>query len=568
MHTIFPPEPSRRRRSAKRAATQPANVIEAIEQIVDAAAGSELDSAELAEAQAGIAFVSNMFNLTEMQAILLAVFVDRSDDTSIRTPEIARFLGCRATRMLLLENEIDVLVDRHYIRRSTNRGCNSFSVSRKLLDALRKNQPYVYEREKATNTADLFDKFKQVIQEVSEEEVSMDNFVGRMRQLIDDIKDSDFVRGLRRCDLLEPNLRDELAIFMVMAHLYVEDNDDQISYHDIARVFGDIRLQGSLRQRLANGRLKLFERELIEFVNEDGMGNRTVYKLTEKAKRELLGEMPQSNIGKSDQDLIKPDTLVEKQLFYNRREQEQIHQLSSLLAEDRLAEIQQNLHAAGMRKGFCCLFYGAPGTGKTETVYQIARRTGRSIMRVDVDKVKSKWVGESEKNIKRLFDRYRELCKHADLAPILLFNEADAVLGVRSENVAHAVDKMENSIQNIILQEMETLDGIMIATTNLTSNLDSAFERRFLYKIKYDVPSPEARASIWQSMLKGLEPDDAKTLADKFDLSGGEIENVARKHTVQSILAGDSAINLDALIECCRQERISKDKGPKNKIGF
>ena len=104
-------------------------------------------------------------------------------------------------------------------------------------------------------------------------------------------------------------------------------------------------------------------------------------------------------------------------------------------------------------------------------------------MRVDVDKIKSCWVGESEKNIKKLFDSYRAKCNNAELAPILLFNEADAVLGIRMEGAQTAVNKMENSIQNIILQEMETLEGIMIATTNLTSNLDKAFERRFLYKI-------------------------------------------------------------------------------------
>ena len=185
---------------------------------------------------------------------------------------------------------------------------------------------------------------------------------------------------------------------------------------------------------------------------------------------------------KSHKGLIKAESLAEKVLTYNATEHDQITELSSILSEKRFNDVQTRLRDAGMRPGFCCIFYGAPGTGKTETVYQLARQTGRDIMRVDVDKIKSCWVGESEKNIKSLFDRYRRICKDSQLAPILLFNEADAVLGVRMEGASHSVDKMENSIQNIILQEMETLDGIMIATTNLTSNLDKAFERRFLYK--------------------------------------------------------------------------------------
>ena len=125
------------------------------------------------------------------------------------------------------------------------------------------------------------------------------------------------------------------------------------------------------------------------------------------------------------------------------------------------------------------------------------------------------------------------------------------------EGATHGVEKMENSIQNIILQEMESLNGIMIATTNLTSNLDKAFERRFLYKIRYEKPTLEARAKIWLSMLKGLDQADAETLAMQFDLSGGEIENIIRKHSVEAILSGNETIDVKAIAKMCQQERIN-----------
>lgn len=125
-------------------------------------------------------------------------------------------------------------------------------------------------------------------------------------------------------------------------------------------------------------------------------------------------------------------------------------------------------------------FYGTPGTGKTETVLQIARKTGRDLIQVNVSEVKSMWVGESEKNIKGIFDDYKQKVKQSVKAPILLFNEADAIIGKRQVGAERAVEKMENSIQNIILQEIEQLDGILIATTNLAENMDKAFERRFL----------------------------------------------------------------------------------------
>ena len=351
-----------------------------------------------------------------------------------------------------------------------------------------------------------------------------------------------------------------------MAHLFVENNDDNIQFCDIEDIFDDEEIPGYIKRMLRSHESQLFYKKLIENVNEDGMARSDAFKLTEETKETMLSELNISQIGKSEKGLIKHDTLTEKKLIYNRAEAEQIDELSSILSEERFNSVQSRLREAGMRPGFCCIFYGAPGTGKTETVYQIARQTGRDIMRVDVDRIKSCWVGESEKNIKALFTRYRNMCRNSAKVPILLFNEADAVLGVRLEGASSAVDKMENSIQNIILQEMETLEGIMIATTNLTGNLDKAFERRFLYKIKFDKPTVKARAAIWQTLLKGLTLDQADSLANQFDMSGGEIENIARKHTVNAILSGDSSIDIQAIAKTCRNERLNGTD--RTRIGF
>lgn len=206
-----------------------------------------------------------------------------------------------------------------------------------------------------------------------------------------------------------------------------------------------------------------------------------------------------------------------------------------------------------MRSGFTCLFYGSPGTGKTESVYQLAKKTGRDIIMADVSKLKSKWVGESEKNLKRLFSNYKSLVESTSVTPILLFNEADAIFGIRKFGAESAVDKMENSLQNIILQEMENLQGILIATTNLTENLDKAFERRFLYKVKFSNPSVDVKCQIWNAMMPQLPEVDAHFLAEKFDFSGGQIENVVRKKTIQAILTGREPEMKDLLTFCCEE---------------
>ena len=222
-----------------------------------------------------------------------------------------------------------------------------------------------------------------------------------------------------------------------------------------------------------------------------------------------------------------------------------------------------------MRTGFACLFYGAPGTGKTETVMQLARQMKRDVMVVDFAQIRSKWVGDSEKNIKGVFERYRHFCKQLRRKPILLFNEADAVLNTRQEQATHSVDKMENTMQNIILQEMEQFDGIMIATTNLVQSMDPAFERRFLYKIQFERPDASVRANLWQEMIPELECEECQTLGEQFDFSGGQIENVARKYAINTILNDiESSNRLTELITLCREECLNYTESTRTHVGF
>jgi SpoVK/Ycf46/Vps4 family AAA+-type ATPase len=102
---------------------------------------------------------------------------------------------------------------------------------------------------------------------------------------------------------------------------------------------------------------------------------------------------------------------------------------------------------------------------------------------------------------------------------------------------------------------MEKLNGILIATTNLTENLDKAFERRFLYKIRFGKPSLEARCNIWKSMIPSLSDDEALILAESYNLSGGQIENVARKRTIDSIINGKEP-SIEDTMAYCNAERI------------
>lgn len=312
---------------------------------------------------------------------------------------------------------------------------------------------------------------------------------------------------------------------------------------------------------------------LVENGTEDGLADTETYTMPTTTMFELFGIQPKSqgrHGQRSSYDVVKSSTFDEKELFYDDELQSQVDRLRGLLDEENFNDIQDRLKASNLRTGFNILLYGAAGTGKTETCKQLARSTGRDVYVVEVSDFKDKFVGESEKRIKGIFNTYasivKESKKQGDKVPIMLLNEADAVIGIRRKGADSAVDKMENSVQNIILNEMENIEGILIATTNLTDNLDSAFERRFIYKVKYTKPSAAVRAKIWKSNLPSLSDEDAAVLAEAHDFSGGEIENITRKCAIENILTG-AEITADMAEVIAKHEKIKKD-GERKSVGF
>jgi SpoVK/Ycf46/Vps4 family AAA+-type ATPase len=219
-----------------------------------------------------------------------------------------------------------------------------------------------------------------------------------------------------------------------------------------------------------------------------------------------------------------------------------------------------------MPTGLNILLYGTPGTGKTELVQQLARETGRDIFVVDMSQIRDKFVGESEHNLANLFYTYRNYVRRMKKAPILFCNECDAIFGTRMERTERSVDKMENALQNILLEQMEKMEGIMICTTNLTSTLDKAFERRFLLKVQLPKPSNEARKQIWATMLPGLSEEQTSVLANRFDFSGGQIQNVTRKQIINSIFTGTDTMDFNHILDDCQAETMDRSNG--RRIGF
>ncbi|RXK11542.1 AAA family ATPase [Halarcobacter mediterraneus] len=216
------------------------------------------------------------------------------------------------------------------------------------------------------------------------------------------------------------------------------------------------------------------------------------------------------------------------------------------------------------------IFYGFAGTGKTLTALAFAKTLKRQVLSFDCSKILSMYVGESEKNVRAIFDKYYELRDKSKSEPILLLNEADQFLSARTPSGASGSEKMHNQMQNIFLEQIERFDGILIATTNLLESLDKAFSRRFNYKIEFKKPNLEQRIQLWEKLLPinlPLSEDFELEKLAKYDLTGGQIEMVI-KNTAFKIAVEDEPLFTNKSFE----EQISKElKGnfdSENKVGF
>ncbi len=544
-------------------AVQEMTIILAVDNIYTAARNSCLDLRKVNGVNAQIEFLTQKLSITPLQAVILAVFISLEYEPFLGVGEMAQYLGCSRLRIMSYNAQFRELANRHFIRYSQRE--KEYTVVPEALEAFCQNRCYEPESLKGIDVDRLFVEAEKICNEHSYEQTDFEEFVLQLEQLLADNDHLDFVKKLNTYNLNQP---DKLFL-MWCCIMLVCRGEPNISEYDVCQFFnGGRQRRPYIRffEDLVNGSNNLVRQGLLIHTCVGGFAATDRFEIAPAVRKNLLDGLILNMSESRYADSLSPhENIVSKTLYYNPAEQQQVARLEELLDEEHFVAVCSRLAEKGLRRGFACLFYGAPGTGKTETAMQIARKTGRDIMQVNVSEMKSKWVGESEKNIKALFDRYREAVQRMDKAPILLFNEADAIFNVRMNNAQHAVDKMDNTIQNIILEEIENLEGILIATTNLEGNMDRAFERRFLYKVRFDIPSVEARKDIWLSMIPELSAEDATILATNNDLNGGEIENIVRKHTVDHIING-TKISLEALQQLCDTERLNR--GTRVKIGF
>jgi hypothetical protein len=210
---------------------------------------------------------------------------------------------------------------------------------------------------------------------------------------------------------------------------------------------------------------------------------------------------------------------------------------------------------AKLRPGFTVLFHGPPGTGKTLSACLIGKHAGCDVYKVDLSLIVSKYVGETEKNLARIFDA----AEHRRW--ILFFDEADALFGRRTQ-VDSAHDRFANQEVSFLLQRIEEFHGVIILASNLKSNIDDAFIRRFQSVLHFPLPRPAERLRLWREAYPAkaeLEPKiDIQHLAEKYEMAGGTIMNVVRYASLMALSRGGTVIRLEDVEEGIRRE-LSKE---------
>ncbi len=525
--------------------------------------GSGLTTQAFEEVADEISYIGAKLKVNPAQTFILATMLHKVGRT-METKEFADFAKVSPIRMMALQKDFDYLMNKGLIvcvkPASYNYWQQTFSLSVGMIQATKYNKRYTPVSYKNMSAQDVLNVIESLLHDCEYSKMSYVKLVEFLEKLIAETQHVDFCKKVKELRMEQS----DLVLFLIGVVCLISKSEDLITTSDYDEILPSIYQRQMVRQ-FKNRRHFLCINNLMEATDNDF----DTYCLTRHAKIEYLKgfgieeEEDQSNdTSASTPTKEDKNTVVEKKLFYNPTEKEQIERLKVLLSQEKFEKVQSRMRAVGMRPGFACLFYGDSGTGKTETVIQLARATGREIVQVNVANLRNMYVGESEKNTQQVFDDYKEKLKEYDVAPILFFNEADGIFGNRYIGINDSVNQMENTIQNIILQNMETFEGILIATTNLTDNFDKAFERRFLFKIYFEKPKADIRKQIWMSVLPKLTSDDATILAACYDFTGSMIENVARRLTIDEILY-DSLMTLDTVKRLCDEEQIKKQTGIK-----
>lgn len=544
-------------------------IIAVIRRIADEAKDSKLSKEHFIKIDKDLRQLSKYLKVSKTQAYLVSVIFSLGYcEKNLDFRDISRYLNCNPITLLELKSDFDFLMNNGHFQIRYNMNSSdlpmanyTFSISKELSEAIVNEKPVAKKLGEAKS--DLFTLLEKIFDlgmERFSEDIPSFILAENVKKIVDSNSNIPFFKKLKQLKFMPY----ESFILCALSWGFIEGEKTE-TLQKIAEIYCDnFKNRLELIKRMIRKETKLLKMGFIEFIGNDFVNNSEIM-LSDKTIEMLFGKDKYLFVkNEKIKNLVREKEIDKKVLYYNDDEIDGIKRLSESLSPKNFTSLQKRLAKKKFPTGLAILLEGGPGTGKTETAYQLAKEHGRDIIHVDISQSKSLWFGESEKIVKKIFTDYEKLCKRSKIAPILLFNEADAIISKRIEGSESSVSQTENAIQNIILEEMEQFKGILIATTNLATNFDPAFERRFLFKIHFKQPDVTTKAKIWKSKLPSLSIKDSRKLSTEFNFSGGQIDNIVRK-VIMSEVINNSKPGIDDILIFCREELPSLKRA---KLGF
>lgn len=548
------------------------NLLVSIQQTVKESEGLPFNSDLIKTLAPKIEQLAKFFTISTEEAIVMAFLVHSAlKDIDVTMDGLITHFGTEISAIadiqqyILSLKEANLVYIKGFFGRRQQASFKKVTVSPKALLAITEGDVSMMEIKPAGNFKDFLTDITELIFHRINEVIDTNKLVSEVERVIkinlhlSEVKWIATQKELKGIDIV-------VFLDIIIEH---STGEDEVDVEKIVKeVMDNLFDRTEYKQRIKNNQSPLLNSGLVVPAGEY-FSLFSMVQLSDDAMNMVFGNMKdicKKSFTPRMGNMIDKEQINEEKLCYNIRESEQINTLTRALQQENYKGIQEKMITSGMRPGFTVLMYGHPGTGKTSTVKSIAKKTGRHVYMVDIPKIQSKWVGESEKNLSRVFSEYRRARKQYDQEPILLFNEADAILGKRiGPNTS--VDKMNNSMQNILLQELEDFEGIFIATTNLASHLDDAFDRRLLYKIEFMQPEENVRQRIFENAFPEVNADLIAEINEKYALTGGQIANLKKKILVKSLIESDICLE-EELIKICEEEIVLSKGSRRNMIGF
>ncbi|EAI7772334.1 ATP-binding protein [Campylobacter jejuni] len=373
--------------------------------------------------------------------------------------------------------------------------------------------------------------------------------------------------------------KEQIIFLALLKEEYALSNESSISreMNSLLSLISENDLERHKNKKLLQENAPLLNLiECDEYLNAFGDISKSFFIIDEILQRIINFEPKQSKKIKiesvlKDQDifeLIEPSTDINDIIM-----PENTKELLENILKQQDKKVLERLHSWGIKSNknieAKIIFYGPAGTGKTMSALAMAKSMKKSVLSFDCSKILSKWVGESEQNVRKIFDTYKNIVQTCKQSPILLLNEADQFLSTRVDGSSGS-DKMHNQMQNIFLEQIERFSGVIIATTNFLESLDSAFSRRFDYKIEFKKPDFKDRLKIWEKFLpkKALfEKDFDINILSNYELSGAQILMVVKNTALKVAVSKDGVFKMQDFIESIQKE-INSSFDKSKIVGF